>query len=132
MMRNQKLKSSHHIAVFFFILAILSQNAIESPLLCIENDGHVNIEAGCENNCTVPKSNEHQDTCDDCIDIQLWNYNPDIAFLVKSIDCDFIVNRINSSYFFHQNFSHLSFIFLSTENPNGNSPLLLKNTILLI
>ncbi len=132
MMRNQRLKSFRHFAVFFFILAILSQNAVESPLLCLENDGQVNIEAGCENNCTIPKSNGHQDKCDDCIDIQLWNYNPDIAFLVKSIDYNFIINKINLDYFFHHDFSHLLFIFQSTENPNNNFPPFLKNTILLI
>jgi len=78
-----KRKKINQIIAIFFCLAILTQNGVESPVLCFETDGHINIEAVCDISCKIltPKTDEHQDECDNCFDIHLWNYNPDLTFI---------------------------------------------------
>ena len=87
-MKTRKIKRIHQIITGLFCLAILTQNGVEAPVLCFETDGHINLEAGCDISCKIPepKNDEHQDDCDDCIDIHLWNYNPDLTFLFQSFD----------------------------------------------
>ena len=42
------------VTALFFCIVILSHNAVESPVLCLESDGHMNIEARCDSACKVP------------------------------------------------------------------------------
>ena len=95
MMIIQKMKIIQKLLVWFFCFAILSQNEVESPVLCLESDGHMNIEIRCDTACKVPiqKNDGYQNTCDDCIDISFWNYNPDLTFLVKSFGS--IINDVD-------------------------------------
>ena len=78
-----KTKKINQIKAILFCLAILTQSRVEAPVLCFETDGHINIEAACDISCKIPtpKPDEHQDECDNCFDIHLWNYNPDLTFI---------------------------------------------------
>jgi len=89
-----KRKKINQIIAIFFCLAILTQNGVESPVLCFETDGHINIEAVCDISCKIPttKTDEHQDECDNCFDIHLWNYNPDLTFINHHSDIKIIHN----------------------------------------
>ena len=78
-----KTKKINQITVILFCLAILTQSGVEAPVLCFETDGHINIEVACDISCKIPtpKTDKHQDECDNCFDIYLWNYNPDLTFI---------------------------------------------------
>jgi hypothetical protein len=131
-MNNYKITIFQHLAIGLFSLTILAQNCIAAPVLCFESDGRINIETNCNSDCDTPKATDHQDDCGECVDIQLWNYNPDIAFLVKSTNSDIDIETINSEFnylnYFQQNFS----AFHCLEPRQAPFPLFLKNTILLI
>ncbi len=128
-MHNRKINIIHQFTTWFFCLAILSQYVIESPVLCLESDGQLNIETDC-NNSPLQKNNDNQDDCFDCIDISFWNYNPDLSFLVKSADFD--LHEISHESFFDVNYSDVSLIFQSIENPQTHLIPFLKYTVLLI
>lgn len=131
MMLNREINIIHQFTVWFFFLAILSQYVIESPVLCLESDGQINIETDC-NYVPIQKDNNHQVDCFDCIDIPFWNYNPDLLFLVKSADFDFDVYKINQELFIHELAPDLSSDFQTTENPQNHFPPFLTYTVLLI
>ena len=48
----------------------------------------------CDISCKIPtpKTDEHQDECDNCFDIHLWNYNPDLTFINHHSDIKIIHN----------------------------------------
>lgn len=129
MMRNRKINITQQFTVWFFFLAILSHNVVESPVLCLESDGQINIETDC-NDPPVQKNNENQEDCFECIDIQLWNYNPDLTFLVKSFDFD--VYKINQEVFINELTPDLFSDFQPLENRQNYFPPFLKYTVLLI
>ena len=89
-----KRKKINQIIAIFFCLAILTQNGVESPVICFETDGHINIEAVCDISCKIPtpKTDKHQNECDNCCDIHLWNYNPDFTFINHPSDIKIIHN----------------------------------------
>jgi len=93
-MKTQKIKKFNQFIAVFFCLAILTQNGVEAPVLCFETDGHINFEAVCDISCkiSVPENDEHQDECDNCFDIHLWNYNPDLTFINNPPDVKIIHN----------------------------------------
>ena len=134
MMIIQKMKIIQKLLVWFLCLAILSQNAVESPVLCLESDGHMNIEIRCDTACKVPiqKNDSHQDTCDDCIDISFWNYIPDFEWIVQSTYSDVDVHKVIQESFYIDNISQISMNFQYTENSQNHFPTFLTNTILLI
>ena len=130
-----KRKKINQIIAIFFCLAILTQNGVESPVICFETDGHINIEAVCDISCKIPtpKTDEHQDECDNCFDIHLWNYNPDLTFINHHSDIKII----------HNDYSYVCGIkdhapIATSDIPVFKSqeqlplPPLLKHTILLI
>ena len=130
-----KRKKINQIIAIFFCLAILTQNGVESPVLCFETDGHINIEAVCDISCKIPtpKTDEHQDECDNCFDIHLWNYNPDLTF----------INTSSNVNIFHNDYGYVCGIQDHAPIPTSDSPVLenqeqlplphlLKHTILLI
>ncbi len=87
-------KKINQILAILFCLAILTPSGVEAPVLCFETDGHINIEASCDISCKIltPKTDEHQDECDNCFDIHLWNYNPDLTFINHHSDIKIIHN----------------------------------------
>ena len=96
-MKTRRINTLQKLSAWIFCLVMLTQSGIEAPVLCFEADGHVNIEARCDVSCRVstPIDDTHQDDCYDCVDIQLWNSNPDLAFTIDSkkldnIDFEFI------------------------------------------
>ncbi|NHZ86921.1 MAG: hypothetical protein GWP19_13775 [Planctomycetia bacterium] len=109
----------------------MSQNVVGAPVLCLASDGQVNIEIDC-NDIPIQKSNENQDDCFNCIDIPFWNNNSDFPFIVKSADFDFNVHEINYKFFSHVNYTDVSLIFQSIENPQTHFISFLKYTVLLI
>ena len=129
-----KKNKIQQFTALFFCFAILSQNAIESPVICFETDGHINIESGCDITCRLPtpKNDEHQDECDDCIDIHLWNYNPDLTFLFQSHDLNNVDFDITQIFISQESIREVTSEFRSLENPQLQLPPFLKNTILLI
>ena len=133
-MKTQKIKRIHQIITWLFCLAILTQNGVEAPVLCFETDGHINLEAGCDISCKIPAPNndEHQDDCDDCIDIHLWNYNPDLTFLFQSFDFNNVEFDITQIFISQESIREVTSEFQSLENPQLQLPPFLKNTILLI
>ena len=133
-MKTRKIKRIHQIITWLFCLAILTQNGVEAPVLCFETDGHINLEAGCDSSCkiTEPKNDEHQDDCDDCIDIHLWNYNPDLTFLFQSFDFNNVEFDITQIFISQESIREVTSEFRSLENPQHQLPPFLKNTILLI
>ena len=133
-MKTRKIKRIHQIITWLFCLAILTQNGVEAPVLCFETDGHINLEAGCDISCKIPepKNDEHQDDCDDCIDIHLWNYNPDLTFLFHSFDFNNVEFDITQIFISQEPIREVTSEFQSLENPQLQLPPFLKNTILLI
>ena len=133
-MKTRKNKRIHQIITWLFCLAILTQNGVEAPVLCFETDGHINLEAGCDISCKIPepKNDEHQDDCDDCIDIHLWNYNPDLTFLFQSFDFNNVEFDITQIFISQESIREVTSEFRSLENPQLQLPPFLKNTILLI
>ena len=133
-MKTRKIKRIHQIITWLFCLAILTQNGVEAPVLCFETDGHINLEAGCDISCKIPepKNDEHQDDCDDCIDIHLWNYNPDLTFLFQSFDFNNVEFDITQIFISQEPIREVTSEFQSLENPQLQLPPFLKNTILLI
>jgi len=133
-MKTRKIKRIHQIITWLFCLAILTQNGVEAPVLCFETDGHINLEAGCDISCKIPepKNDEHQDDCDDCIDIHLWNYNPDLTFLFQSFDFNNVEFDITQIFISQESIREVTSEFQSLENPQLQLPPFLKNTILLI
>ena len=133
-MKTRKIKRIHQIITWFFCLAILTQNGVEAPVLCFETDGHINLEAGCDISCKIPepKNDEHQDDCDDCIDIHLWNYNPDLTFLFQSLDFKNVEFDITQIFITQESIREVTSELRSLENSQLQLPPLLKNTILLI
>ena len=89
-----KIKKINQIVAILFCLAILTQNGVEAPVLCFERNGHINIEAACDISCKMPtpKTDEHQGECDNCFDIHLWNYNPDLTFINNPSNIKIIYN----------------------------------------
>jgi len=133
-MKTRKNKRIYQIITWLFCLAILTQNGVEAPVLCFETDGHINLEAGCDISCKIPepKNDEHQDDCDDCIDIHLWNYNPDLTFLFQSHDFNNVEFDITQIFIPQESIRGVTSEFRSLENPQLQLPPFLKNTILLI
>ena len=133
-MKTRKIKRIHQIITWLFCLAILTQNGVEAPVLCFETDGHINLEAGCDISCKIPAPNndEHQDDCDGCIDIHLWNYNPDLTFLFQSFDFNNVEFDITQIFIPQESIREVTSEFQSLENPQLQLPPFLKNTILLI
>ena len=133
-MKTRKIKRIHQIITWLFCLVILTQNGVEAPVLCFETDGHINLEAGCDISCKIPapKNDEHQDDCDDCIDIHLWNYNPDLTFLFQSFDFNNVEFDITQIFISQESIREVTSEFQSLENPQLQLPPFLKNTILLI
>ena len=133
-MKTRKIKRIPQIITCLFCLAILTQNGVEAPVLCFETDGHINLEAGCDISCKIPepKNDEHQDDCDDCIDIHLWNYNPDLTFLFQSLDFKNVEFDITQIFISQESIREVTSEFRSLENPQLQLPPFLKNTILLI
>ena len=133
-MKTRKNKRIYQIITWLFCLAILTQNGVEAPVLCFETDGHINLEAGCDISCKIPepKNDEHQDDCDDCIDIHLWNYNPDLTFLFQSFDFNNVEFDITQIFIPQESIRGVTSEFRSLENPQLQLPPFLKNTILLI
>ena len=133
-MKTRKIKRIHRTITWLFCLAILTQNGVEAPVLCFETDGHINLEAGCDISCKIPepKNDEHQDDCDDCIDIHLWNYNPDLTFLFQSFDFNNVEFDITQIFITQESIREVTSEFRSLENPQLQLPPFLKNTILLI
>jgi hypothetical protein len=132
-MRKRQIHVIQQISVWIFTLAILLQNGIEAPVICLELDGHINIEAGCDSNCEVPvnQTDEHQDNCEDCFDIQLWNYNPDLVFLSQNTELDIdIIDNIYTLHTFELS-PEFSCKYI-TEIDIQQIPPLIKTTILLI
>ncbi|MDP6685193.1 MAG: hypothetical protein QGH24_04560 [Candidatus Marinimicrobia bacterium] len=133
-MRNQREEPFRHFVVIFFTLAILSQSAIESPVLCFESDGHMNVEVECSTECEYPpqKNDGHQDTCFDCIDIQFWNYNPEFTFLIQQFNFD--NPELDIQQIFLPNGLNIESIteYKLYENPISLIPPLLKSAILII
>jgi len=134
-MKTQQLKKFNQIIAIFFCLAILTQNGVEAPVLCFETDGNVHIEASCDISCKipVPNSDDHQDECDNCFDIHLWNYNPDLAFINYSLNAK--NNHNDYSYIFkmHQPAQIKKTDFPIHENHYKHPlPPFLKHTILII
>ena len=133
-MKTRKIKRIPQIITWLFCLAILTQNGVEAPVLCFETDGHINLEAGCDISCKIPapKNDEHQDDCDDCIDIHLWNYNPDLTFLFQSLDFKNVEFDITQIFITQESIREVTSELRSLENSQLQLPPLLKNTILLI
>ena len=133
-MKTRKIKRIHQIITWLFCLAILTQNGVEAPVLCFETDGHINLEAGCDISCKIPapKNDEHKDDCDDCIDIYLWNYTPNLTFLFQSFDFNNVEFDITQIFISQEPIREVTSEFQSLENPQLQLPPFLKNTILLI
>jgi len=129
-MRYRRIKTNQFTA-WIFSLAILSQYVVDSPVLCLEFDGQINIETDCVN-LPIPENNEHQDNCFNCVDIPFWNYNPYLTFLTKVVDFDFDYYQINQQSIFHGNYSDVSLIFQSIENPQTSLQPFLKYTVLIL
>jgi len=130
-----KRKKINQIIAIFFCLAILTQNGVESPVICFETDGHINIEAVCDISCKIPtaKTDEHQDECDNCFDIHLWNYNPDLTFINHHSDIKIIHNDYSYVCGIKDHASITTSDIPVFENQEQLPlPPLLKHTILLI
>mgnify|MGYP001488768946 CR=1 FL=1 len=132
-MKKGRLREVHRVTTWFFCLSILLQSGVESPVLCLEADGHINIEAGCDITCDGPSpmENGHQDECDDCIDIPFWSYTPDLTFLMQSYELD------GAEFEIAQDIKNIEFPAVNNEiRPQKKTkhqlPLFLKSTILII
>ncbi|MFQ6677974.1 MAG: hypothetical protein ACE5D0_06590 [Fidelibacterota bacterium] len=134
MMSNRITKTIHRHIGWLFCLALISQNVVESPVLCFESDGHINLESDCDHTCIEPTQNndEHIDDCRNCVDISFWNYNPDLSFLVRSIIFDYDMYESNQELFSQELVLALPYVFQPSENPHNHFPSFLKNTALLI
>ena len=130
-----KTKKINQIIAILFCLAILTQSGVEAPVLCFETDGHINIEVACDISCKIPtpRSDEYQDECDNCFDIHLWNYNPDLTFINNPSDAKIIHN--DYAYVCgiqdHAPFANSDIQVLENHQQLPFPPLL-KHTILLI
>ena len=133
-MEKGRLRKFQEIAAWFFCLAILLQSGVESPVLCFESDGHINIEAGCDSTCDGPlaKANGHQDECEDCIDIHFWNYTPDLTFLMQSFELDGAEFAIAQVIKNNELFPVVSAEIRPQKKPKHQLPPFLKSTILII
>ena len=130
-----KTKKINQIIAILFCLAILTQSGVEAPVLCFETDGHINIEVACDISCKIPtpKTDEHQDECDNCFDIHLWNYNPDLTFIKNPSDVKIIHNDYSNVYGI-QDHAPIATSDIAVLENHQQLPLppLLKHTILLI
>ncbi|MBC8467333.1 MAG: hypothetical protein H8D58_01955 [Candidatus Marinimicrobia bacterium] len=132
MMKNRNKILIQRLMTGFFCLTIITHIAIEPPILCFESDGHINIESNCNSDCEIPKEADHKDDCGECIDVNLWDYNSEIVFLVTSSDFDIDFETLNSEFNIFEVFYQISSVFLMKEIQQTNFPPFLKNTILLI
>lgn len=124
----------NQIIAIFFCLAILTQNGVKAPVICFEADGQINLEAACNISCKIPtpETDEYQDDCENCFDIHLWNYNPNLHFLTQTVKIssnDFEFNHIIS---IHPQIQVISTEYYTLENLKLQLPPFLKTTRLLI
>ncbi len=131
-MKSIRIIVFQQITIWFFSFAIIIHTGVEAPVLCLEADGHVNIESKCDSDCEVPVDSEHQDDCGECVDVQLWDTNSNTPFLHSSVNFDIGFDYIFSDQNLFDVFHQVSFFSPTKENPNNHFPLFLKNTILLI
>ncbi|MBC8215431.1 MAG: hypothetical protein H8E64_02830 [Candidatus Marinimicrobia bacterium] len=131
-MQHKKINIIQQLLIGYFCFSLALFNSVKSPVLCLEADGHINIESNCDSECDIPKEDNHQDDCGECVDVQLWDTKSDTNFLLSSTDFDFEFNLILSESFLLDVFHQISFVSHSKENPNTHFPPLLKHTILLI
>ncbi|MBT3497214.1 MAG: hypothetical protein HN913_05270 [Candidatus Marinimicrobia bacterium] len=131
-MQNRKITLVQQLLVGFFCLSLTVFHSVKSPVLCLETDGHVNIESNCDSECDIPKEDNHNDDCGECVDVQLWDYNSDTAFIVTSANFQIDFNIITHNPFLDKNIFYKYSISQTIENPHNNLPPFLKNTILLI
>lgn len=131
-MKELKKSKIQKFSAIFFCFAVLSQNSIESPVLCFEADGHINIESNCDTDCDIPKDEGHQDDCGECVDVQLWETNVNTVYFAKSLDFDSISDCVFSDFDIFGITHPISSVFQTKESHQENFPPFLKNTILLI
>ncbi len=120
--------------MWIFCFGIITQSGIKAPVLCFETDGDINIEAGCDISCKVPtpKEDTHEDDCENCIDINLWNYTPDLAFVINSTSYKFIDNEL-IQYVSTNDFKlKLQPIFIKVEVNTNSIPPDIKTTVLIV
>ena len=69
-------------------MALLSQSGVKPPAICIKPNGHIHLVSDCSLCCKLPKihHNNNGENYKGCIDIYLWNYNPDLQFLTQPKD----------------------------------------------
>jgi hypothetical protein len=130
----KKLKKSkiQKFSAIFFCFAVLSQNSVESPVLCLETDGNINIESNCNTDCDIPNDVGLQDDCGECVDVQLWETNANTVYFAKSLDFNSISDCVFSDFIIFGIVHPISFVFQTKESYQENFPPFLKNTILLI
>ncbi|MBC8310703.1 MAG: hypothetical protein H8E72_00195 [Candidatus Marinimicrobia bacterium] len=133
-MKIPKIQKIKKFIAIFFCLAIFTQNGVEAPVLCFETDGHINLEAGCDISCKIPppKNDEHQDDCDNCFDIHLWNYNPNLNFLTQTVKIGYDEIEFNQIISIQPQIQVISTEYYTLENLKLQLPPFLKTTRLLI
>ncbi len=132
-MNFRKLQLFKHIFVCVFCFGILTQSGVKAPVLCFETDGDINLEVDCDISCKVPepKEKEHQDDCDNCVDIHLWNYTPDLAFTINQTEIDFVdFSLIQLNSFALPNLKNQP-KFILVETKVTTLPPFIKTTVLL-
>lgn len=135
-MNNQRMIIIHQFIVWFFSLAILSHNVVEPPVLCLD-DEHINIEKSCRTglltvNHYIETNEGSQDDCLNCVDIPIEIYNPDLAFMVKSVNYNPVVFHINSTLPFRGELQESITSHNLPDLPQNHIPPLLKSTVLII
>ncbi len=131
-MINNKINIFSRIAIVFLSLSLSVINCASAPVLCFEADGHVNIESNCDSDCDIPKEDNHNDDCGECVDIPLLNFVSNTPIILTSTNADFgfeILNSVNNYFYI---FQHNSSVFQTQEFQQTPFPPFLKNTILLI
>ena len=95
MIFKQKFKYKIIIAILILMIGV-SSGAIITPVICIELNGELNIETGCD--ITERSDNDQQsdyDHCSICVDIPFSQYSPEISQTIKSDTQNFVFESVD-------------------------------------
>ena len=133
-MKERQIHTAYRVIVRLFILVILFQAGVESPVICFESNGQINIEAKCDSTCEIPiqETDEHQDDCANCFDVKLWNYNPDVVLIVRNTSDSEVIPPVSTLLWFTEKELQNKNQFSKKQNFFQKIPPLIQTTILLI
>ncbi len=133
-MRKREIHTTQQIIVWLSTFVILFQIGVEPPVICFESDGQINIETRCDSICEIPaqEMDEDQNDCEDCFDINLWNYDPDVVLIIQDTNFDEVISFASIFLVSIDEETKRKNQFQATQNFSSKIPPLIKTTRLLI